>query len=141
MQQLPLAQGSCDLVSKWHSCAPLTPSLLSRPHITLAVRSEGRFSGPDARGGLRARQPRLWIHEDLRFGGIGVEDILYLNPFCDSYGVESFIAATPIVDYSLDIVEVDVQRQANRGKMSGRKRFVELPDSPRTVIAASLLPK
>ncbi len=69
-------------------------------------------------------------------GSIGVEDILRLNPYCDAYGVGSSIAAAPMVDYSLDIVEVDGQRRAKRGKMTGRKELLELPDGSRTAILA-----
>jgi nicotinate phosphoribosyltransferase len=69
-------------------------------------------------------------------GGIGVEDILELNPYCDAYGVGGSIAAAPMIDYSLDIVEVDGQRRAKRGKMTGRKSFLELEDGSRMVIPA-----
>lgn len=69
-------------------------------------------------------------------GSIGVEDILHLNSYCDAYGVGRAIAAAPMVDYSLDIVEVDSQRRAKRGKMTGRKKFLELRDGSRTVIPA-----
>jgi nicotinate phosphoribosyltransferase len=73
-------------------------------------------------------------------GSIGVEDILHLNPYCDAYGVGSAIAAAPMVDYSLDIVEVDGERRAKRGKMTGRKKFLELRDGSRTVIPAKATP-
>lgn len=69
-------------------------------------------------------------------GGIGVDDILELNPICDAYGVGGSIAAAPMVDYSLDIVEVNGERRAKRGKRSGRKNFVEFPDGSRSVIPA-----
>ncbi len=69
-------------------------------------------------------------------GGIGVEDILGLNPYCDAYGVGGSIAAAPMVDYSLDIVEIDGERRAKRGKMAGRKSFLELEDGSHVVIPA-----
>ena len=69
-------------------------------------------------------------------GGIGVDDILELNPICDAYGVGGSIAAAPIVDYSLDIVEVNGERRAKRGKRSGRKLLVELQDGAHTVMPA-----
>lgn len=69
-------------------------------------------------------------------GGIGVDDILHLNPICDAYGVGGSIAAAPMVDYSLDIVEVDGEPRAKRGKRSGRKLLVELEDSSRKVMPA-----
>jgi nicotinate phosphoribosyltransferase len=74
--------------------------------------------------------------EILASGGIGVEDILRLNPYCDGYGVGGYIAAAPMVDYALDIVEVEGRPRAKRGKQSGRKRLVELPDGSRRVLPA-----
>jgi nicotinate phosphoribosyltransferase len=69
-------------------------------------------------------------------GGIGVEEILELNPVCDAYGIGGPIAAAPMVDYSLDIVEVEGRPRAKRGKMSGRKTLAELPDGTRRVVPA-----
>lgn len=69
-------------------------------------------------------------------GGIGVDDILDLNPVCDAYGVGGSIAAAPMVDYSLDIVEVNGTPRAKRGKRSGRKRLIELQDGSHAVIPA-----
>ncbi len=69
-------------------------------------------------------------------GGIGVDDILELNPICDAYGVGGSIAAAPMVDYSLDIVEVNGEPRAKRGKKSGRKNFVEFSDGTRSVVPA-----
>src|SRR5918994_4430285 len=40
-------------------------------------------------------------------GGIDVEYILHLNPVCDAYGVGGAIADAAMIDYSLDIVEVN----------------------------------
>lgn len=69
-------------------------------------------------------------------GGLDADDILHLNPVCDAYGIGGSIAAAPMVDYSLDIVEVDGEPRAKRGKQSGRKQFVELEDGTRRVIPA-----
>ncbi|MDP8938721.1 MAG: nicotinate phosphoribosyltransferase [Actinomycetota bacterium] len=69
-------------------------------------------------------------------GGIGVDDILDLNPVCDAYGVGGSIAAAPMVDYSLDIVEVNGTPRAKRGKRSGRKRLIEFQDGSHAVIPA-----
>ena len=69
-------------------------------------------------------------------GGLGVEDILELNSICDAYGVGGSIAAAPMVDYSLDIVEVDGVPRAKRGKQSGRKHFLELEDGSHKVMPA-----
>lgn len=68
-------------------------------------------------------------------GGIGVEDILHLNPVCDAYGVGGSIAAAPVIDYSLDIVEVAGEPRAKRGVRSGRKRLLSLKDGSHAVLS------
>ncbi len=70
-------------------------------------------------------------------GGIDVDYILHLNPVCDAYGVGGAIADAPMVDYSLDIVEVDGEDRHKRGKRGGRKRLLELRDGSHLVIPAN----
>jgi nicotinate phosphoribosyltransferase len=67
-------------------------------------------------------------------GGIDVEYILHLNPICDAYGVGGAIADAPMIDYSLDIVEVDGEDRSKRGKRGGRKRLLELDDGRREIL-------
>jgi nicotinate phosphoribosyltransferase len=69
-------------------------------------------------------------------GGIDVEYILHLNPVCDAYGVGGAISDAPMIDYSLDIVEVAGEDRSKRGKRGGRKRLLELKDGSRQVIPA-----
>jgi nicotinate phosphoribosyltransferase len=73
-------------------------------------------------------------------GGIDVEYILHLNPVCDAYGVGGSIAAAPMIDYSLDIVEVNGEDRSKRGKRGGRKRLLELNDGSRVVTPANARP-
>ena len=73
-------------------------------------------------------------------GGIDVAYIIYLNPVCDAYGVGGSIAAAPMIDYSLDIVEVNGEDRSKRGKRGGRKRLLELKDGSRVVMPASAQP-
>jgi nicotinate phosphoribosyltransferase len=56
-------------------------------------------------------------------GGLDETSIAELNEFADAYGVGTWISAGPVVDFSLDIVEIDGARTAKRGKLSGRKRI------------------
>jgi nicotinate phosphoribosyltransferase len=67
-------------------------------------------------------------------GGIDVEYILHLNPICDAYGVGGAIADAPMIDYSLDLVEVDGEDRSKRGKRGGRKRLLRLKDGNRTIL-------
>ena len=70
-------------------------------------------------------------------GGIAVEYILHLNPVCDAYGVGGAIADAPMIDYSLDIVEVDGEDRSKRGKRGGRKRLLQLDDGRRKILPAT----
>jgi nicotinate phosphoribosyltransferase len=70
-------------------------------------------------------------------GGIDVDYILHLNPVCDAYGVGGAIADAPMIDYSLDIVEVDGEDRSKRGKRGGRKHLLELADGTRRVLPAN----
>jgi nicotinate phosphoribosyltransferase len=70
-------------------------------------------------------------------GGIDVDYILHLNPVCDAYGVGGAIADAPMIDYSLDLVEVNGEDRSKRGKRGGRKRLLDLPDGTRATVPAS----
>jgi nicotinate phosphoribosyltransferase len=54
-------------------------------------------------------------------GGLEEEEILKLNPVADAYGVGTAISNAPVLNFAMDIVEVDGVPIAKRGKMSGRK--------------------
>ena len=70
-------------------------------------------------------------------GGIDVEYILHLNSVCDAYGGGGEIASAPMIDYSLDIVEVNGEDRSKRGKRGGKKRLLVLEDGTRKVLPAS----
>lgn len=57
-------------------------------------------------------------------GGIKEEDIPVLNPLVDAYGIGTSISNAPVVDYAMDIVEVEGKPTAKRGKWSGSKRVL-----------------
>jgi nicotinate phosphoribosyltransferase len=54
-------------------------------------------------------------------GGMNETSIRELNRYADAYGVGTWISNAPVVDFSLDIVEVAGEPRAKRGKLSGRK--------------------
>ena len=70
-------------------------------------------------------------------GGIDVEYILHLNPVCDAYGVGGEIASAPMIDYSLDIIEVNGEDRSKRGKRGGKKRLLVLEDGTHKVLPAN----
>lgn len=60
-------------------------------------------------------------------GGIGEAEIEALAELVDGFGVGSTIAAAPIVDFSMDIVEIEGKPVAKRGKWSGAKQLWRCP--------------
>jgi nicotinate phosphoribosyltransferase len=54
-------------------------------------------------------------------GGIDEYEILHLNPVVDSYGVGTSIANAPVLNFALDIMEIEGRAMAKRGKWSGAK--------------------
>jgi nicotinate phosphoribosyltransferase len=93
-----------------------------------------RFDTPGSRRGdfYRILEEARW-ELDLRglgqvkffvSGGITEEDIPVLNPVVHGYGIGSSISNAPIVDFSMDIVEIDGKPMAKRGKWSGSKRVL-----------------
>ncbi|MEW6236904.1 MAG: nicotinate phosphoribosyltransferase [Candidatus Omnitrophota bacterium] len=66
-------------------------------------------------------------HQKVRIvatGGIDEYKIMELNPVCYGYGVGTAISNAPVVDFAMDIVEIDGRPIAKRGKLSGRKRLL-----------------
>lgn len=55
-------------------------------------------------------------------GGIDEDQILRLNPVADGYGVGTSIANAPVVNFALDIMEIEGVPIAKRGKRSGAKQ-------------------
>ncbi len=54
-------------------------------------------------------------------GGLDENRILSLNPVVDAYGVGTSIINARVIDFAMDIVEIDGRPLAKRGKMSGSK--------------------
>ncbi len=54
-------------------------------------------------------------------GGLDEKRILSLNSVVDAYGVGTSIANARVIDFAMDIVEIDGKPLSKRGKMSGTK--------------------
>ncbi len=67
-------------------------------------------------------------------GGLDEEEILRLNPAADAYGVGTAISNAPVLNFSMDIVEVEGVPLAKRGKLSGRKKVLRCASCGRTVV-------
>jgi len=60
-------------------------------------------------------------------GGLEEKRILSLNPFVDAYGVGTSITNARVIDFAMDIVEIEGKPLAKRGKMSGSKSVLRCP--------------
>ncbi len=67
-------------------------------------------------------------------GGINEYRIYEYNRFADAYGVGTAISNAPVIDFSMDIVEIDGKPIAKRGKMSGSKRVFRCRKCFKTVV-------
>ena len=97
-----------------------------------------RFDTPSSRRGdfYHILQETRW-ELDLRgfqhvkffvSGGIQEEEISKLNPLVDAYGIGTSISNASVVDFSMDIVEVNGEPLAKRGKCSGQKKVLRCQD-------------
>jgi len=57
-------------------------------------------------------------------GGIDEEDILNLKDVANVFGIGTAISSARVLDFSLDIVEIEGRKIAKRGKMSGVKKVI-----------------
>jgi nicotinate phosphoribosyltransferase len=73
-------------------------------------------------------------------GGVTREDIVRYRDIVDAFGVGGAIANAPVVDFSMDIVEIDGKSCAKRGKRSGVKQVYELADGARRVLPLRTTP-
>ena len=67
-------------------------------------------------------------------GGVDEYEILNLNPLVDSYGVGTSIANAPVLNFGLDIMEIEGTPMAKRGKWSGAKDVLRCRDCRATVV-------
>ena len=57
-------------------------------------------------------------------GGLTEREIRELNPLCDGYGIGTYLSNAPVLDFSMDIVEIEGKPQAKKGKLSGSKSWM-----------------
>jgi len=106
-----------------------------------------RFDTPGSRRGnfYRILEECRWEldlrgYKHIKFyvsGGIKEEDIPVLNPVVDGYGIGTSISNAPVVDYAMDIMEVEDKPLAKRGKWSGSKRVLRCPACNKGTIVPS----
>ena len=67
-------------------------------------------------------------------GGVDEYEILRLNPLVDSYGVGTSLASAPVLNFALDIMEIEGRPMAKRGKWSGAKEVYRRQGSLETLV-------
>jgi nicotinate phosphoribosyltransferase len=67
-------------------------------------------------------------------GGVDEYEILRLNPVADAYGVGTSIANAPVLNFALDIMEIEGRPMAKRGKWSGAKDVLRRRGTLETVV-------
>jgi nicotinate phosphoribosyltransferase len=78
-------------------------------------------------------------HEDVGIfvsGGLTPDSVRHLVDVVDGFGVGSYVSNADPVDFALDIVEVDGEPAAKRGKLSGAKQVYRTPDGGHHVALA-----
>src|SRR6184192_1652728 len=70
----------------------------------------------------------------LASGGIDEYEILKLNPLVDGYGVGTSIANAPVLNFALDIMEIEGRPVAKRGKWSGAKAVYRRRGTSETLV-------
>lgn len=57
-------------------------------------------------------------------GGLDEGDILNLRSVADVFGIGTAVSGARVLDFSMDIVEIEGEKIAKRGKMSGAKKVI-----------------
>ncbi|GGI96317.1 nicotinate phosphoribosyltransferase [Halobellus salinus] len=70
-------------------------------------------------------------------GGLGPSDLRDLRDVADGFGVGGYVSNADPIDFALDIVEIDGEPIAKRGKLPGRKQVYRTPDGDHRVGLAS----
>ncbi|ELZ33970.1 nicotinate phosphoribosyltransferase [Halogeometricum pallidum JCM 14848] len=78
-------------------------------------------------------------HEDVDVfvsGGLGPADLRHLRDAADGFGVGGYVSNADPVDFALDIVEIDGEPTAKRGKLAGVKEVYRTADGGHHVALA-----
>ncbi len=70
-------------------------------------------------------------------GGLGPADLRALREYVAGFGIGSYVSNADPINFALDIVEVEGEPAAKRGKLSGRKQVYRTPDGGHAVALAT----
>jgi nicotinate phosphoribosyltransferase len=67
-------------------------------------------------------------------GGVTRDDIILYKDIVDAFGVGGAVANAPVIDFGMDIVEIEGIPKAKRGKRSGIKQVYSMPDGAHRMV-------
>ena len=79
-------------------------------------------------------------HKDVKIflsGGVTREDVIAYRDCVDAFGVGGAIANAPVIDFGMDIVEIEGEAKAKRGKRSGVKQVYAKNEGEHVVLPVS----
>src|SRR5262245_20724591 len=72
--------------------------------------------------------------KSIASGGVDEYEILALNPVADAYGVGTPSVSAPVLNFALDIMEIEGRAMAKRGKWSGAKDVLRCRGCRSTIV-------
>jgi len=79
-------------------------------------------------------------HNDVKIflsGGVTRDDVIAYRDCADAFGVGGAIANAPVIDFGMDIVEIEGEPRAKRGKRSGAKQVWSRKSGEHVVLPVS----
>jgi len=73
-------------------------------------------------------------------GGVTRDEVIEYRDIVDAFGIGGAIANAPVIDFAMDIVQIDGAICSKRGKRSGVKQVYELPDRFHVVLLEGISP-
>ena len=124
-------------------CDEKRESLVAAEHGATAVRLDTpRSRRGDIRAIINEVRWELDAHgyQDVKIflsGGVTRDEVIAYHDIVDAFGIGGAIANAPVIDFGMDIVEIEGIMSAKRGKRSGVKQVYELPDRYHVVLLES----
>ena len=124
-------------------CDEKRESLVAAEQGATAVRLDTpRSRRGDIRAIINEVRWELDVHgyQDVKIflsGGVTRDEVIAYHDIVDAFGIGGAIANAPVIDFGMDIVEIEGAMFAKRGKRSGVKQVYELPGRYHVILLES----